>query len=53
MLKFQVYLRYLSLSSYSEVNAFFQVATFRFFAQRNPYTETLTNLFPLILCMLM
>ena len=28
----------LSFSSYSNVNAFFQIAIFRFFAQRNRYT---------------
>ena len=34
----------LSFSSYSKVNAFFQIAIFRFFAQRNLYTALLTML---------
>ena len=38
----------LSFSSYFKVNAFFQIATFRFFEKRNPpHTETLTILFTL------
>ena len=35
----------LSFSSYSKVNAFFEIAIFRFFVKRDPYTETLNNLF--------
>ena len=30
----------LLFSSYAKVNAFFQIAIFRFFAQRNPYNVT-------------
>ena len=41
----------LSFSSYSKVNDVFQIATFRFFVQRKPYTETLTILFALMLRM--
>ena len=33
----------LSFSSYAKFNAFFQIAIFLFFAQRNHYTETLYN----------
>ena len=32
----------LSFSSYSKVNAFFEIAIFRFFVEKGPYTETLT-----------
>ena len=42
----------LSFSSYSQVNVFFQIATFQFFAQRNPYSEIYAILFTLILRML-
>ena len=41
----------LPFSSLSQVSAFFQIATFQFFVQRNPYTETYAILFTLILGM--
>ena len=43
----------LSFSSYAKVNDVFQIATFRFFVERKPYTETLTILFTLMLRMFM